>query len=426
MLMAFPACNDDPNEVPAPQPEPVLTPSEQQDFLEQTALELISKVPSTDFENLVSLGTNIVPQILSYDVNEVQDWGKEAVENFTKYIDQATKEGVTYKNYETLITLSGFKGHFTANPNTNKWEYTPAEDLQFSFKSNDGKSYVANLVTSGQTKKIHIQTTESNSNTPGLIHRDSNNVEIPEQIAIIVTKNGNPVLQTIVETDVKDIPNSEYDLSISQLSFTITTNLNNGYSFVLNQAKIAGNAKEAGIGIQMKKNKESLISMSLSATPLGIPSTIVSKAIDEGFKDFDYTNINGKDGIVAMDILGKIQVIGHVNDIKAFAGDVIALVEGGMDINEAETIVKRINNSGDLALYYNHGSLQQAKIVVAAVPTDPSDIKSGVKILPTIVMADGTSYTDPLEFFNLERFSSVIEAGMQLVEGYFGLIGAEE
>ena len=124
-----------------PTGDEALSPVEQKERLESVALDVSDIVQASDFDDIASLGRFMRNEVAHYDNEVLEDWGQSTLETMMQAVGEpVTEENEGYdwidrhitRNYNALVVVSQFKGHFTAH--NRRWEKSDADDLRFIFK----------------------------------------------------------------------------------------------------------------------------------------------------------------------------------------------------------------------------------------------------------------------------------------------------
>ena len=119
------------------------------DFISQTSKDLVNQWDTEAFQNVL----NLLNQLFSYNTEEISVWGSNAIKA-TKTAITTPYKGIT-EGKMLMIRPSTFTGHF--NVVNNRWVYQgAADDLQFSFKDQEGNSCLALITSSGNTQTITL------------------------------------------------------------------------------------------------------------------------------------------------------------------------------------------------------------------------------------------------------------------------------
>lgn len=386
---------------------------EQKIFLEETGIEFVNSIKSTDFEELVNLANYASDEYSEYDTEELEEWADECFESMLKYLGKEEESDdysiYRYTNYSCLYVLSNFKGHFEAK--NGQWVYSKANDLQFAFKDQYGKKCTMNLTVAGKTKKVYIGREEDwfdyeyDDETGKYIEYIDvyqNYLEIPEVIELTLTVNdskmANVKLTTSLDIDGEEF-NIERDNYSASLSFSVA-------DYSINVDKFSYNAqKDASVAISLKKGSKLLAKAS---------------AYVEGY----YRNEEigaAKNAEIVFDILEKVKVKGECMDILRLADKVEKAEEYCDNEKTFKSYLSDINEMLDLNVYYNNSNTVQASVRIDASCEDEWGEEYWY-FEPVICFGDGTSYNTFDVFFDENDFEDLIRSFENLIEDFEWLL----
>lgn len=456
--LSLASCGDDDPE-PSPNPgnpsEPTtpttpseneaITPAKQKEYIETVAIDFMNETPSSDFKELVNLGTYISDVYVDeYDWDEVGDWAKGILDAAQKSLGTTTKKTETntwgdytyndiyvYQNYTSLLYASNFTGHFTAK--NGKWTYAKANDLQFVFDDANGKQCVLKLETSGNVKKVHAMNLDEwkdyESDDNGYVYtsteyydRTQYTIGVPENIAVILTQGGSQTAKVSVKLDLGSIDNEEFDISKNSLNLSTLVELNNGYK--MNVSQVAYNANnKVSVQFAMTKNSKTLVTAAIASDISGIPSCNVSAFTSENFDIDDYNtdNANAKNAYVKLDILGKIQIQGTLADVRKFADYLEKADDNDTNESSFKSYINQANSLADINLFYDGKSAKQASVKFEPFVDETWDGKTWWTAEPVLHFYDGSSYSTFEAFFNDADFKKTIDVFKDLVDSYSNL-----
>ena len=370
-----------------------LTANEQKNYIEETSIDLLNELKPADlydlkylynYANSAEYKGDVVAQQLQKSLQEMLSF---------KGIDPSQK--IKTSNYEMIYRLSGFTGHYTENSNK-EFDYTPASDLQFSFKDNYKNEYVMTLTTSGKTKEILVDEDEEEYYNDDYTAIDSiqltkSYIAIPEVVNVVINKGKNNLLNFSLNTDLSKTNLNEENVNFSQLSTSAKISMMN---YGVELSKLVYSPTSINVGLSLTKDSKNLMSLSTSISGQSIPEAAISP-------------IN-----IEFDMMNKVQIKGTCKDFSK-------LLQYNNEIDEAtteaeiNTIIEKINNELNLGLYYDGKSLQQAKFSLQLVP---SEYPNESEVEPILTFVDGTSYSMLNEYFTEENFKTVIDAYLSFIQ----------
>ena len=253
---------------------PVQSPVNQKEFLEETGIQLMNQLNASDFQNVEDLARYVGEFVIEeYDYSEVEEWSQGCLEDMITPLGNEEKEygwGIEkISNYACLYRASAFTGHFVAKDGV--WKYSKANDLQFTFNDEAGKTCVLKLTTSGKKKTVYAgESTDwvdyDYSDEIGYIDyidKFENRVEVPEKVVLTLTQGGKAIATFTLTTDLSSMKSENFDLTKDNYSVSASMNVN-GYEYAYD--KVSYNAqKNASGSISLKKGKNTLLSFSISA-----------------------------------------------------------------------------------------------------------------------------------------------------------------
>ena len=439
-----------------PQDDVVMNEADQKSYIEEVAIDLASKMPSKDFEELKSfvfdlsgiyadsswaqVGDSIKASYLNcytfIGAEEGTDtiisryWGYDENGRLTWFYD-TTLANAYIGFYEIALTLSNFTGHFTATERA--WSYTEADDLQFSFKDGKQNDCVLKIAKEGKEVRMKAGSSEEmlgyepgdSSNMPAFYYVYVDNyLCVPEKVNITLTRNGESVTALTVKSDIKNLTEDGYfDLgnssSIGSLEFT----LNNGYKLTY-EGKATANDK-LSLSYSLSNAAGELISYTISGDPSAVPSIVFSE--DFSIRDFaaevQNDDANIRNAYMCLSIDEKLKMIGKIEDLRA-----LLVIEDSLNKNwnneaKYKAFVEEENEHLDLGLYYGNSQKKQASIEAEAYLQEESPFGEeywGTRMVLVFTDSTRTSFE---EFFSKKDFTKAIEAFEALEKDYATFIG---
>ena len=420
----------DPINPETPSQSEAMTPTEQKQYLDQIAIDLMGELDSNDFNDLANFGQYVSDTYCDYDFDNVSEWAEEIFDDLTNALNTTTKEEdewgniYYYSNYKAIIMASNFQSHFTAR--NYSWIRSDANDLQFIFKDNNNQECVLKLETSGSTTKVHVGNIDdwydyeydyTNGHYIDYFDRTQLTIGVPEKIILTLTRGSKTTLRTTLNIDLASISNEEFDLSKSELNINSTTELDNGYKFSFNQASYS--PSKASASFALAKNNSTLINAVASTDINDIPALKITDSFDdeEIVDDANLTN-----AYVKFDILGKAQVQGTLSDIRKF----VEYLDEADSNDDSESLFKSYINQAnalmDVNLFYDGSSVKQASISIEPFVDYSYYGTTYWEAEPIITFYDGSSYSTFEAFFNDIDFKKTINAFEDLIDAYENLI----
>ena len=318
---------------------------------------------------------------------------------------------------------SNFTGHFTAKNGT--WRRTDANDLQFIFDDQNGTTCVLKLVTSGHITKVHAGSIDEYQYYQGSTEyydRTNCTIGVPENIVVTLTQGSKEVVKTTVKINLESLSGEEFDISKNNLSLTTLVELNNGYKFNLSQVSYKANQK-ASTSFVMTKNGKEMVTLAASSTLSGIPACNVSAfANDFDIDDYNTDNANAFNPYVKIDILGKVQIQGKVNDVRNFVEDLQDADDNYSNETKYKQFINNANSLMDVNVFYDGKAAKQANIRLEPFIDWSWNGKDYWTVEPVIVFFDGSSYSTFEAFFNDTNFKKTIDNFKHLANRYASLV----
>ena len=396
-----------------------LTPDDEKNFLDETARLFLSYFDANDFQELVNVSKQL--ETVSDDDKVFDKWAEGFLSNTLTGIEEAHASSYNYdmylkiSYYDRLLVASNFNGKFSASYN-GKWKKDgESNDLILSFTDKDNVEWVMTVKKSGNIKgKIHASNSSSGSYVDKYKYseqRYKNYIEIPENVNVIVTRQGKEQINIKLNVASMDIKDGQYDIT-SSLNATATGNVV-GYNFEV-AFNYAPNAVST-FNATLKKNSTLLYSRKLSA-----------RIIAEGKEVTDV-----KDAKCDIDILGRVQMsIASDNafDLNNALNAVSDYDEDGnrdsWDLEKTKAHANEANKALNKAYITNNGGrAEQATMNFVTEEYDEYWQNSwehkgkSYRVVPALKFADGTSYLFD-EYFTKAAFGGTIDSFNDLVNRF--------
>lgn len=396
-----------------------LTPEEEKKFLDETARLFLSYFDANDFQDLVNVSKQL--ETVSDDDKVFDKWAEGFLSNTLTGIEEAHASSYNYdmylkiSYYDRLLVASNFNGKFSASYN-GKWKKDgESNDLILSFTDKDNVEWVMTVKKSGNIKgKIHASNSSSGSYVDKYKYseqRYNNYIEIPENVNVIVTRQGKEQINIKLNVASMDIKDGQYDIT-SSLNATATVNVV-GYNF-----EVAFNSAPNAVStfnVTLKKNSTLLYSQKLSA-----------RVIVDGKNLSDV-----KDAKCEIDVLGRVQMnLASDNALdlsNALNGESNYDEDGNCDAWDLEKMkVHAVEASKALNKAYianNGGNAEQATINFTTEEYDEywqnywQHKGKSYRVVPALNFADGTSYTFD-KYFTEAAFSGTIDSFNDLINRF--------
>ena len=410
-------------------------------YLEETAKEFMNYFQANDFKKL----TDIARGIKDYNTDELYTWQQECIESMTTLVSGKVEKDTTliydrrdyysynydynirdffyyYTDYKRLLRASAFKGHFTVQGN--RWVYTQAHDLQFSFNDRQGNQCMLKLSTSGATKTVFVgensdynRLSSSWYDEYGNLHEEylidffttNSYLEIPEHISLTFTQGTQTLISTTADFDLSGISNEKWDMSRNSLSSVIKATVN-GYD--INAERISYSpTQESFVKLQLAKNGSLILSVDIEGTGYA------NITAENGGRDFDTSTLGSAKATI--DIMGKIQIFSNISDIHGIR----RAIENANDNRRSERDFKRYMEKANsmytsFFCYANEGENYKRGSLTLEAFADNGYGGETWEARPIITFTkDNTSYAID-SYFTEDRFRTVTNTFWNLLDDF--------
>lgn len=387
--------------------------------LQATAQKFMKEVPADEMRNLSQLADYVNDAYIDnskFSNDVVTDWFEKLIDS---NLSPDGKEDISNywskEYYKRIIELSQFKGKFVAGKGG--WTKSNAEDLQFEFKDQNGITCVLTLKTSGKTAKVYVGETWGDCYSEKIeeINREywksvdvieKNYVYVPEHITTTLLQGGNTLVSAEVNIDHSQFLGPEYDLSKDAVSTNATVKINN-YVWVVDRAAHNGKEGSAYVKGSMSKAGKTLVSFEASAADTKL--------------DEDGELLQGGAAKVSVNILDEVQIKGTCSNVKTFADYMDKADQFEENESQFKSYVNQANSLLNLGIYFNGGSMRQAKVQLECFEDGYANWKYWT-YEPVLVFDDNSTYSTFTAFFNETSFREVINSFEDLVRSYEKLI----
>lgn len=385
--------------------------------LQATAQKFMKEVPADEMRNLSQLADYVNDAYINnskFSNDVVTDWFEKLIDS---NLSPDGKEDISNywskEYYKRIIELSQFKGKFVAGKGG--WTKSNADDLQFEFKDQNGITCVLTLKTSGKTAKVYVGETWGDCKYEPTIDGEyskridvieKNYVYVPEHITTTLLQGGNTLVSAEVNIDHSQFLGPEYDLSKDAVSTNATVKINN-YVWVVDRAAHNGKEGSAYVKGSMSKAGKTLVSFEASAA---------DTKLDENGE-----LLQGGAAKVSVNILGEVQIKGTCSNVKTFADYLDKADQFEENESQFKSYVNQANSLLNLGIYFNGGSMRQAKVQLECFEDGYANWKDWT-YEPVLVFDDNSTYSTFTAFFNETSFREVINSFEDLVRSYEKLI----
>lgn len=378
-----------------------MTESEKKNFVDATARELVDYIKADDFKAVTDLGQYVRENMTgstnrSSKTDVIEDFFEAAVEACTNYSDTYIKR---------LFYMSRFSAEFSYQGGTWVQTGTPTNALRFNFTDKNGQTCVAEAVGSGNEVEVHASIFDDehrryDSNWNIYYQKEEFRFKVPEKVNVKLTQ-GN---KSLIDIEVKiSIAGGEFLYNSSAVNTTMNANIV-GYNIVLEKAYYNG-GRDVGVSVKVSKNSTMLVSANVSAN--------VRFDSDGEFQSADHGNVK-------VDLLGKVQVKGTVDDFNKMR-DLDKRINSESTEADVKDIANQMNKQFDIGIYFNNGSTRQAYL--QAYPfLEKKSYYERWKIEPVIYFDDGTSYSTFEALGDDSRFNELVKKVKNLVTDFENLV----
>lgn len=445
--------------IPTPTPHDTTKYSfvEQKRIIDSTGVALLNMFPKDNFSGLADFGKGVFDKYEKYNWDNVQRWAEDSYNacttflqkhvdiekgelNYDYYYYHRTINIDSISDYKMLLALSNFTGRFVAT-DYGSWNYDSSDILQFEFKDDNGRNCILSLTTSSENVKLMLPSLikeRTNWNffwdEDTLIHivnhqEDINHLELdmPKEIHLALTRDGNSVVDLALKTDISSLTSDSYfDLSQSVIGFNIEVKLDNGYGLVADELLFQGNKSVAG-SVKILKDNNSLLSAKMSAAVSGFPTLEFSDEGGEAFREyfsreFERDNSNLTHLNVNVDILGKVQVKGKIENVREFYDDIRMADEFSDNESKFKDYLNLANRQVNVGLFFNGNDVKQADVKFMPFSKTIYDGRGGYKeywvFKPVIVMGDGSQTSSFEDYFDEKEFKKVIQSFEEFIDQF--------
>lgn len=449
------SCNDK----ETPEEEKVMNETEQKSFIEDVAIDLASKMPSSDFADIKDFVLDLSEITSDQSWSQVGDsmmasyykcislisqkeqtdtiasgyWGYDEYLNMIWFEDTLLSD-VHLNYYEMALTLSNFTGHFTKTDGG--WSYTEANDLQFSFKDAKENDCVLKVSKEGKEAKMRIADTYDETSGPGSagfyneveVNYLTSYIFVPEKVTLSLSRNGQNVTELTVKSDLNNLTEDGYfDLGKSNSTGSFEFALNNGYKLSF-ESKATANDK-LSLNYSLRNASGELFSFTISGDPSGVPSIVLNDefSIGEFSTEVQNDDANIRNAYMCLSVDDALKMIGKVEDLRALLVINDSINRNSDKEEKYKAFIEEENKHLDLGLYYGNSKTKQASIQAEAFvkEIDEWTRKEYWDTRMVLVFTDGTR-TSFDDFFNKDNFTKAIEAFEALEEDYDTFINGDK
>lgn len=408
-------------------PEPI-DPIDQKNILEDTALKLINAYPSDKFDRFTDVADRFYEEFIDdedYDWSDVEEYLEEKGEDiyFDEYEEKVDGDKTHYDYYmEFILQMSDIEGQLVFGKNAVTYADYDGTQALFSL---DGKDYVAEIVTSGNTHKAIFECTNKGKYEYDYGYGYSGSetyddeyyyeVEVPEHLSIKITEDGQDFIVINLDFTLsfsKDGLDSTKDCFIVTMTFKV-----DDQEIVIEKTGYDASTGKAYVSYAQKQGGATVIRAEASAKA---KFEIVTERDewDQGYDEYTFPEFSiAKDVNLNIDILGDVQIKGSCSDILSAVDYMDTFYESDKE-SSVERALANLNNIIDLGIYYSGNSTKQADIVMDYyVEDDPYYDNEWYEMEPIMVFSDGSQFAFE-EYFTESSFRRVVRAFENWLEDY--------
>ena len=385
-----------------------LTVSQQKERLESTALELMGKVNTNDFQSIADLFEQVTDNGDPGDV--LSDWFETCADAC-----KLTVLGNGTERY--LYTASNFYGQFTYS--NGRWKQTGKEsgNLTFNFNNQNGTPCQLKVTATAKGATLHHNSFDSwESDYNGQWYNDEhfkeNSFVVPDKVTVTLSQGGTKLATATVNTKLTLSNGPEVDLGKDKAYVTAELMVND-YKIVVEKAQYnmaGGSNNTATASAKLYKGSELLVTASASA------AGTVREEDDPIVKSVS----------VSCDVLGKVQVRGTVNNVNQISDYLDDISEKYYNNEEAtKNAIRKINELTDLGLYFDGRQDKSAEVKYQA-RYDDYGYNGYWSEEQVVVFPDGSAYQSFEEYFDEYTYDSVIRKFEDICEQFAKMFGCDD
>lgn len=382
----------------------VMTESEQKEYIDVTGRELVNKINADDFKPITELATFVDENLTRTTTNRSSK--TDAIEDFFEAaVDMCTLEN-TKEHIRRLFMMSKFSAEFSYRDGVWVKTGTPNNTLRFIFNDKNGQPCVAEAVGSGSEVEVHASVFDDKHRRYDYTYYSSytlieeNRFMVPEQVNVKLTR-GNSVLVNI-QVNI-NVSGGEFKYNAGNASVSMDANIV-GYRIALNRAYYNGGSN-AGVDVAVSKGGESLVKATVSA----------NVRIDE-----DGEFLSAGNGKVDVDILGKVQAKGTIDDFNKIR-DLDKQIDRESTEAEVKNVADQMNKQFNIGVYFNNNGKRQAYLQAYPFLKKKSYYERW-EIQPVVCFGDGTSYSTFESLGDDSRFKELVKKVESLVTKFEDLV----
>lgn len=405
-MMSFIACDEVKNGN-----EPI-TPDDQKGKLENVAEQLMAEFPANEYEELISTMADLFEYCdgldrADYDISAIEEVFEERHDRM--FSEEFISETVT--SYTFLLLLSECTGHVTFGPDAAT--YKDSENTVIEVTDDKGVVWTLSILPSGKITEVYLgELTDewwdysydpSTGDYKETLYKDYYDVtvEIPETLTVAFKKNGKDYASVVLDFNV-NISEDGVDIENDRVAVSAKV-VFEGFELTVSNAAYNASTGVLESSSVLKKDGKLIISEKVSAI---------------GKVYIDSERWTAKKIDVEVDIMGLMQIKGTCPD----ANSIYNIIENSdpETAEEWDEVVEKINKLFDLGIYFDGGSVMQAKLVLEPrFEEDEWGVWYDVEF--AIEFNEGSRYLIEA-YFNEDNFSGTVGEAESFVEKYENLL----
>lgn len=382
-----------------------MTESEQKEYIDKTGRELVDKINADDFKPITELATYVSDNLTRTATNRSSK--TDVIEDFFEAaVDMCTLEN-TKEHIRRLFEMSKFSAEFSYQNGTWVKTGTPNNTLRFNFNDKNGQPCVAEAVGSGSEVEVHASIFDDKHKRYDYTNyysyytqTEEYRFKVPEQVNVKLTRGNSSLVNIQVNISVDG---GEFKYNANKASVTMDANIM-GYRITLSRAYYNGGSN-AGVDVTVAKGGELLVKAVASANVRF---------------DADGEFVSAGNGNVNVNILGKVQVRGTVDDFNKIR-DLDAQINRESTEAEVKEVADQMNKQFNIGVYFNGNGTRQAYLQVYPFLKKKSYYERW-ELQPVVCFGDGTSYSTFESLGDDSRFKELVKKVESLVTKFEDLV----
>lgn len=382
----------------------VLSPTEQQQKIENASLKAVDMLDPKAFEPSANLIRFFVENYLEADLSAIEEAFGAKIESAYQY-DESTEDYGTWlyvRTFESMmLDLSQYTGKITAN--STKWTYEPADKLSLHFKDENGADCIIEMAAKGNLGTVPVVDSydsfyEYYPDVDGdgrsdyeYIYTESESTvysTLPEELNISLKQAGTAILEA--EYKLKTNALETEDIDAIKLEFSASFFFS-GYKAEVKKVYFDGKAAEVTTAISILDKVVVSESVKVSDIELNLNDELV---IAKG-------KFESK-----LNLLGEVQIAVKVPDVRKLME---VLAKEGSSEAEIKALCDELNGTFTAEIHFDNTSAVQANIKLGCFV----DESGNIDLMPILVFPDGSSYA--IDEYITENFLEKLDQKIQKI-----------